>query len=411
MRPYALLSLLFLCLFGIAPLSLAQTPVPDAQPNEIVYVVQPGDTAEGIAARFLITSELLLLRNGFADGQLPPEGTRIIIPRPDAVPDSDRTLPTAAPTPTRVASLPFELGGHVFSFSYPRQMQAAGMTWARSIVRYTHGASADIAAGALDAARSNGFASLLTIVGDPAEMTDDLTRYIQEYATFLGGVAALRPEAIEVWTAPNSPAYWADGLISPQAYVQMLTLAYEAVKRISPETLIIAAAPEPTVRNGGCFTSGCDDSPFIRAMQTLNAGSAADCIGMRYTLGATPPDATSGDPRGDSRLYYYPRMFDRYVEAFPNKPICLIEVGYLAGRGLELADSFAWSARTNVQNQAEWLARMAELARQTGRVRLMIVWNVDSTTFTPENPESAYAMLRADQCLACITLGAIMGVR
>lgn len=411
MRPIALLSLLFLCLFGIAPLSLAQTPVPDAQPNEIVYVVQPGDTAEGIAARFLITPELLLLRNGVADGQLPPEGTRIIIPRPDAAPGTGRTLPTAAPTPTRVAAIPFELGGHVFSFSYPRQMQAAGMTWARSIVRYTRGASTDIAVGALDAARSNGFASLLTIIGDPAEMTDDLTRYIQEYATFLGGVAALRPEAIEVWTAPNSPAYWADGLISPQAYVQMLTLSYEAVKRISPQTLIIAAAPEPTVRNGGCFASGCDDSPFIRAMQTLNAGSAADCIGMRYTLGATPPDATSGDPRGDSRLYYYPRMFDRYVEAFPNKPICLIEVGYLAGRGLELADSFAWSARTNVQNQAEWLARMAELARQTGRVRLMIVWNVDSTTFTPENPESAYAMLRTDQCLACITLGAIMGVR
>jgi hypothetical protein len=411
MRPFALPSLFFLCLLAAVPPLLAQTPIPDAQPGEIVYVIQPGDTAEHIAARFLITAELLLQRNGLTDGQLPPAGARIIIPRPSAALTPRRILPTAAPTPTPAAAIPFELGGHVFSFSYPRQMRAAGMTWARSIVRYTRGASAEIAAGALDAAHSNGFNSLLTIIGDPAEMTGDLTRYIQEYATFLGSVAALRPEAIEVWTAPNSPAYWAEGLISPQAYAQMLALAYEAVKRVSPETLIIAGAPEPSVRYGGCFTTGCDDSPFIRALANLSAARSADCIGMRYTLGAAPPDATSGDPRGDSRLYYYPRMFERYVEAFPNKPICLVEVGYLAGRGLELADSFAWAARINVQNQAEWLARMAELARQTGRVRLMIVWNVDSTTFTPDNPESAYAMLRADQCLACITLGVIMGVR
>jgi hypothetical protein len=410
-------------LLSVAFVTMAQ----EAQPNEIVYIVQEGDSLSLIAARFGVTLEQVRYRNQLGDADVIRTGQRLIIPPPNATPiptlsltviptSTARLLPTAAPTPTPVSALPFELGGHVTSFSYPRQMTASGMTWARSILRWTRGSAPDIAQGAIDAARSSGFKVLLTVVGDPAEMSGDLTRYSQEFATFLGGVAGLQPDAIEVWTAPNVDSAWARGLISPQAYTQMLTLAFEAIKRVNPSTLVVSAAPEPTARRIGCTENGCEDEAFLRAMASAGAGTYADCIGMRYTMGAVSPDESDGDPRGDARAYYYSRMTGLYVEIFPNKPLCFVELGFLAGAGVELSEAFVWASETSIQDQAEWLARAAILARQTGRVRMLIVYNVDSTTLTPDSAYAgAYAIVRSaqggEQCLACITLGAAMGVR
>ena len=50
------------------------------------------------------------------------------------------------------------------------------------------------------------------------------------------------------------------------------------------------------------------------------------------------------------------------------------------------------------------------MAARSGRVRLMIVWNVDYTYFTPSDPIGGYAILRPDgSCPACETLSAVMG--
>ena len=42
------------------------------------------------------------------------------------------------------------------------------------------------------------------------------------------------------------------------------------------------------------------------------------------------------------------------------------------------------------------------------RIRLLIVWNVDSTTYGAD-PQAGYAIIRPDNtCTACITMGAAM---
>jgi hypothetical protein len=49
------------------------------------------------------------------------------------------------------------------------------------------------------------------------------------------------------------------------------------------------------------------------------------------------------------------------------------------------------------------------LARQSGRVRLMIVWNVDFTVYGGD-PQAGFAIIRPDNtCRACVTMGAAMG--
>jgi hypothetical protein len=103
-------------------------------------------------------------------------------------------------------------------------------------------------------------------------------------------------------------------------------------------------------------------------------------------------------------------MVSVYSVVFPNKSLCFTELGYLTREGLgPLPQAFSWAANTTVQQQAEWLAQAVRMARQSGRVRLMIIWNVDFTRYD-NDPMAGYAIVRPDgTCRACVTMGAAMG--
>jgi hypothetical protein len=190
----------------------------------------------------------------------------------------------------------------------------------------------------------------------------------------------------------------------------MLAQAFTAIKRTNPNVLVISGAPAPTGFFGGaCTTNGCDDDVYIRGMAAAGAANYADCIGIHYNEGVLPPTATSGDPRGNPNHYtrYYPTMVNLYASVFPNKQLCFTEIGYLSPEGFgPLPAGFEWAVNTTVQQQAEWLAQAASLSRQSGRIRLFIVWNVDATTYGAD-PQAGFAIVRNGQCLACLTLGGI----
>jgi LysM repeat protein len=404
-----------------APGSTA-TPAPTAVPTQTVHIVQPGETLGTIARRYGTTITAIARANNIVNPNIVFVGQRLTIPAGGVVVTPVPTAPPGTPAPTQAGTLitgpgpigGFELGGHVFGFSFPNEMRGAGMTWAKTQIRWNGTDPASIAQGPIDAARSRGFKILLSIVGDPAQLAANPTAYYASFASFLGGVAALRPDAIEVWNEMNIDREWPRGQISPQAYTQMLQAAFQAIKRANPGTLVISGAPAPTGFFGGqCTGNGCDDEPYIRGMERAGAANSADCIGVHYNEGVVSPNATSGDPRGNPNHYtrYFPTMVNLYARVFPNKPLCFTELGYLSPQGLgPLPAGFEWGASTAVQQQADWLARAATLSRQSGRIRMMIVWNVDATLYGAD-PQAGYAIVRNGTCLACLTLGAAMGVR
>jgi hypothetical protein len=324
------------------------------------------------------------------------------------------TTPTAVPpTPTLPPlNITFELGGQVFSFNKPDLMKAAGMTWVKRQVVYNPGQTANALASMIGDARNRGFKILLNVVGDPAQMGTDATAYNTAFAAYLGAVAALNPDAIQVWNEPNIDRQWPAGKISGDAYTQMLKAAYPAIKATGANVMVLSAAPAPTGFFGGkCADGGCDDNVFIGQMAAAGAEQFLDCVGIHYNEGILSPDATSGDPRGNPNHYtrYYSTMVDLYARAFPTKPLCFDELGYLTGEGYDpLPPAFDWAANVTIQNQAEWLARAATLAKQGKRVRLMIVWNVDSTVYAAD-PQAGYAIVRrTGSCPACTALGTAM---
>ena len=196
----------------------------------------------------------------------------------------------------------------------------------------------------------------------------------------------------------------------------MLAKAYKAIKDANSNTLVISAAPAPTGFAGaaGCTADGkvCNDDVFMQQMAQAGAGQYMDCLGLHYNEGIVSPRANSGDPRPSYPTYYFSSMLNRGASFFPGKPVCWTELGYLSGEGIvnrgPIPTGFAWASNTTVAQQAQWIAEAAALSAQSGRVRMMIVWNINFEKWSGD-PQRGYALIRPDgSCPGCATLGAVM---
>jgi hypothetical protein len=212
-----------------------------------------------------------------------------------------------------------------------------------------------------------------------------------------------------VWNEPNIDREFPAGQVDPVRYTRLLAASYNAIKAANPGTLVVSGAPAPTGFFGGCSGVGCDDNLYLSAMYNAGAASYMDCIGIHYNEGILPPGATSGDPRGSSNHYsrYYPTMVSTYLRAFGNsRPLCFTELGYLSPEGFPpLPGAFGWAENVTVAQQAAWLDQVVSTAARSGRVRLMIIWNVNFTNYG-DDPMAGYAIIRPDgSCPACVALG------
>lgn len=326
-------------------------------------------------------------------------------PAEGAAPDPNLPAPVAGSGATGS----FELGGHVDGLgpNTVANMQTAGMTWVKKQLRYNLGDSGSIAQGMISDASGKGFKILLGIVGNPAQM-GDYESYIQSYAQFVGEVAALNPNAIEIWNEPNLDREWPNGQIDGARYTQLLAASYNAIKTANPNVMVISGAPAPTGAEAAFPGAVVNDDNFMNQMAAAGAAQYMDCVGLHYNEGIVAPSRSSGDPRGDFPTRYYGTMAAR-GNIF-GKPLCWTELGYLSGEGMGAAipPLFAWAEGVTVAQQAAWLAEAASIAAQSGNVRLMIVWNVNFTRWDSD-PMGGYAMMRPDgTCPACTTLGTVM---
>lgn len=318
--------------------------------------------------------------------------------------------PSTAALPAPIAnSAPvrgFNLGGHVADFgeAAANWMRVAGMNWVKRQVRYDQGADPSVAAGLINDAHAKGFRILLGIVGHTWELNNP--GYFDQYAAFVGGVAALGADAIEVWNEQNIDREWPAGSIDPARYTQLLAQSYNAIKGANGGTMVISGAPAPTGFFGGCGGNGCDDAPYIAGMAAAGAARYVDCIGVHYNEGIVPPSQQSGDPRSEHFTRYFWGMLNTYYNTFGGTPLCFTELGYLTPEGFgTLPGGFAWAQNVTLAQQAAWLDQAVSLAGRSGKVRLLIIWNVDFGGFGAD-PQAGYAIIRPDgNCPACVALG------
>ncbi len=390
------------------------------------YTVQRGDSLYGIALRYGISYSAIVAANGIANPNLIFVGQRLTIPG-----SSSGTSPipvTGAPPPPKPTSVPqapsvpasgtsgsFELGGQVAAFSRPDLMKYAGMVWVKQQARWVPGAKATDFAGVINNAHAQGFKILLSVLGDPGHIAGGAN--YADLASFMGGLAGLGADVIEVWNDMNIDREWPAGQISGATYTEMLRQSYNAIKGRNANTLVISGALAPTGAEGAFGLDHVwNDNRYIGSMAAAGAANYMDCIGAHYNEGIVSPSTRSGDPRSEYYTRYFWGMVDTYYNAFGGKKkVCFTELGYLTDDGYasvgSVAPSFAWADPTSVSQQAAWLAEATSLSASSGKVRLLIVFNVDLTNYGAD-PQAGYAIIRpGGSCPACDSLRTVTGGR
>lgn len=389
------------------PTATPRPPTATPAPGGGTYTVQPGDTLTRIAVRFGTTVQAIVQLNGIVNPNLIFVGQVLKIPGGGVV-ITPTVPPTVGPSPTPAPTLAgsLEIGGQVFGLSDTTKsaLQTARLTWIKRQVRV----GIDDSAGLINEAKASGYKILLSVIGDKSQVLN--AGYFDTYADYVRSAATQGADAIEVWNEQNIDREWPNGQIDAAKYVELLQKAYTAIKAANPNVIVISGAPSPTGFFGGNGkgAGGWNDDVYYAGMAAAGAANYADCIGIHYNEGIISPQQNSGDPRDNYPTRYYSRMIDRALLRFPGKKGCLTEIGYLSKDGYgPLPGPFAWAGNTTVTQQAAWIAQAAQLAKNSGRIRLFIVFNIDSTTYN-EDPQAGYALIRpGGACPGCVTLGAV----
>jgi LysM repeat protein len=391
----------------------ATSPAPPPASGGTTYTVQGGDTLWAIALQFGVSVADIQSANGL-NSTLIFVGQVLNIPgaggggNPPPGPTATSPAPTPPPPPPSNGS--WALGGQVSDFSGASKMTYAGMSWVKRQLRWVPGAAAD--AGLINDAHAKGFKILLSVLGNPGDISGGAN--FDNYAAYVGQLAGLGADAIEIWNEMNLDREWPAGQINPATYTDLLQRSYTQIKAKNANTLVILGALSPTGAEGAFGLAHVwNDSRYLDGLAAAGAANYADCIGVHYNEGIVSPTQASGDPRDDYYTRYFGSMVATYYNAFGgSRQLCFTELGYLTPEGYgPLPGAFGWAGNTTLAQQAQWLGQAASLSRDSGKVRLMIVFNVDFTIYN-DDPQAGYAIIRpGGVCPACDSLRAVTGGR
>jgi len=241
----------------------------------------------------------------------------------------------------------------------------------------------------------------------------------QDYADFVAAIARryghTKVQAIEVWNEQNLYYEWGGrgGKLSAQRYMELLKLAYNAIKAVDPNIIVVSGALTPTGWNDGDIA--IDDQVYLQQMYNYGLKRYSDAIGAHPSGYNCPADAdwrTVQDPTAGFRGPFDSRhpsfCFRGTMEGYRNimvangdarKRIWVTEFGWASvdGLGVPPAPGYEYAADNTEQEQAQWIVRAYELGKSWGWVGVMFLWNLNFSTVTgPADEKAAFSIVRPD---------------
>jgi len=306
--------------------------------------------------------------------------------------------------------LPLPVGGMVYYSLQPevtQAMQTAHMTWIKHQIGLNADTDLTAISDLIDQSHQAGFKVLLSVTGDVEQLAALGEAYYPIFAVSLGEIAALGPDAIEVWQEMNLAGNWPRGQIDPAAYVALLGMAYDAIKAVDPQIMVITGAVVPNMMETRLGPEEIwNDDRYYQGMAAAGAADVADCVGIRYIDGGVSPFQTTGDAWGDAPTLYFSSAIERAAAPFAdaNIPLCLTGIGYASADGYPDAANYG-IGRNSITQQAKWLRDAVLVASDDGRFELIIVYNIDSIG---DAIRGSWAIIRADgTCPACKAVGSL----
>ena len=326
------------------------------------------------------------------------------------------TSEVPAPTPSVVAPvnpdyLEFGVVAHLYYTDRARVMQLvqnAGFDWVRQQIYWRDIEDPQNGIWAWDeidqivaAANAYNRKLLVNVVRSPTfySATNGLPDDPDSFANFMAVLAERykgRIQAYEIWNEPNL-AHETGGTIRPEdvgRYVEMLKRAYERIKAIDPQALVLAAASSSTgVTNESIALS---DEDFYRAMYTYNGGEVRNYFDIQAVHpggSANPPDTLWPDnPSSAQGWTDHPTFYFRHVEnvrrwmeeyGMGDKEIWITEYGWATANN---TPGYEFGNQVSFEQQAEYITgairRAYELYPWVGN---MFLWNMNFAVTKAEN--------------------------
>ena len=404
------------------PTSAGQTPA--SQPA--TYVVQPGDTLPTIAEKFGISIEDLIAEN--PNLGLLQAGQELIISGEKPTPS------TTPPPPTGKTDVSFGYGIQ----TDPRgdteanieHIKTLGFEWVKFQMPWKE---VEPAPGGnyiwmmwdevIDAYASNDVKIMLSIVKAPdwARPADDdksiegLPANPANYANFVAQVAARyqgKVQAIEIWNEQN---LWYEtggkGRIDPAAYVPLLQQAYQIIKSVNPNMIVISGGPSPAGNVGDPDQGGnlaIDDIEYLGQMYAHGAKGYFDALGAHPSGFNCPAladwqtfeDPTATNFRGLFEHRHHSWCFLGTMEGYRevmvangdgDTPITPTEFGW--GVSSIPEPGYEYTRDNTYEEQAQWIVEAYQWAKEQGWVGPMFLWNLDYGVTAPGTALGYFSIL------------------
>ena len=418
--------------FNDVDVSLARNPA-----NKVYFTVQ----VEGVPTFSSVWSHAIDARTYVPQPDI-PFGQIAQAAAPPPAGSAPAPAPAPAPQPTEQASLPPapapRVGGSGFNYgiqgdfvsdgNYDRSFGAIrgiGFAWIKQQIEWKRyePSKGNYQWGDIDrlvnAANGAGFNILLSVVKAPAwarpngddRSVEGPPANPQDYADFIGAMAARyqgRVQAYEIWNEQNLWYEWGGqgGRINAAAYMNLLRAAYRAVKANDGNALVISGALTPTGVNDGSIA--VDDQAYLQAMYANGLRSACDGVGIHPSGFNNPPDADwrtagGGDFKGHPSFFFRSTM-EGYrnimvANGDGNKRLWPTEFGWASVEGLGAgpAAGYGYAAQISESQQAQYIVRAYQMARNWGWVGPMFLWNLNFGPVSGARDEkAAFGIVRPD---------------
>ena len=230
------------------------------------------------------------------------------------------------------------------------------------------------------------------------------------FMSVLAGRYAGIVDAYEIWKSPNLLKYWTAPVyeqpptmtaasgdygfpdkikIGAAYYLDLLKIAFEAVKSVDRDALVITAglAPVGFTDNYNAVETGA----FLRDMIRHGAGDYSDAIGALFGASAVPPrlfcceQPPGVDTHYESHLQYFREILYLYRDILSRNashdiPIYITQVGWGTIEGANLAipgGGLEWLRYTDQDEQALYVAQAYDLAYGLNYIQGNFLYNLN----------------------------------
>ncbi len=247
----------------------------------------------------------------------------------------------------------------------------------------------------------------LSVEGPPANP--------QDFADFLGAMAERykgRVQAYEIWNEQNLHYEWGNETLDAGRYVQLLAAAYRAIKAKDPGAIVVSGALTPCGDNPG---KAIDDLRYLEQMYQAGLKNHCDAVGVHPSGYNVPPDADWRNWGDSTALFQGPTGNPHHSWAFrgtmegsrnvmvvygdSSKRLWPTEFGWAStdGMGVGPTQHYEYAADNTETEQAQFLVRAYEIAKNWGWVGPMFTWNLNFWLVAGSGSETAkFGIVRGD---------------